>query len=75
VPKNRPVLLLLEECGGTYAVLARWKRDPRGFVWNIPGAQENGPWHEKCGLAWAPVKIPRVPKKSKLERERQKERT
>ena len=61
VPKDRPVLILLEECSGTYPVLARYKRDQRGFVWCVCGADNHGGWHEKCALGWAPVKLPRVP--------------
>ena len=64
-PKNRLILILLEECAGTYAALARWHPDPRGFCWYVPGGSEGGGWHEKCVLGWAPANVPAIPTRSR----------
>ena len=57
-PKDKPILLLLEECAGTYPVLAQWKDDPRGFCWHVPGSQDQSGWHTKCAKGWSKVRIP-----------------
>lgn len=62
-PRDKPILIILEEAAGTYVALVQWKQHPEGFVWNVIGASYDGQWHEKCALGWAPIELPPVPKK------------
>lgn len=61
-PKTKPCLILLEECAGTYPVLAQWKDTPP-FCWHVMGAMGEGKsgWNVKCALGWAPIRLPKVP--------------
>lgn len=60
VPKDGTlVLIMLDEAAGTYPVLARWIDHPNGFCWHVPGSSDQGGWHEKCALKWAPVEVPK----------------
>lgn len=61
-PKDRPILIILEEVAGTYPALVQYKPDPRGFVWQVVGGIESA-WHEKCALGWASVELPPIPKR------------
>ena len=57
-PKDKAVLILLDESAGIYPALAQWRDECRGFVWHVPGG---GIWHKKCALGWSPVDVPATP--------------
>jgi hypothetical protein len=68
VPKDRLVLVLLDDGESKTPCLARWLDHEGVFVWLVSDPSGTTRWAGEYGVAWAAVEIPKIPRAAKRKR-------